>query len=215
LSDVEGKVTKIEKDPAAGGWRVRVAGESTQREHYVPPTRKLTVKRGDGVKMGDALSSGPKNPRDMLARTSMNAVQKYLTDEMWNAYKDEGPVRRRNVETFVRAMTNLSTVSDPGDHDTLLRGDKVSTSEVAAFNRSLPPGKRPVQHKPTLQGVDMLPIEMQTDWIARLQSRNLKSTVLDAASEGWKSMLHSSHPIPGMAYGKEFGKGTEEAPWLY
>ena len=214
LSDVEGKVSKVEKDPA-GGWRVHIGKPGELREHYVPATRKLTVRRGDDVKMGDSISSGPKNPRDMLKRTSMNAVQKYLTDEIWNAYKGEGPVRRRNVETFVRAMTNLSEVSDAGDHDTLLKGDRAPTSEIVAFNRELPAGKKPIQHRPVLQGINMLPLELQTDWIARLQSRALKNTVLDAAAEGWRSMVHSTHPIPALAYGKEFGKGTPDKPWLY
>lgn len=210
LADIDGKVGAIDKDPA-GGWRVHVGDTS----HYIPATRVLTVKKGDEVKMGDALSDGPKNPREMLARTNMNAVQQYLTDEIWNAYKDEGPVRRRNVETFVRAMTNLSEVSDPGAHDTLMRGDHTATSEIVAFNRNLKSSQKPVQYKPLLQGVNMLPLELQTDWLARLQHKNLKDTILDAAAEGWKSVLHSTHPIPSMAYGKEFGLGTEKEPWLY
>jgi len=214
LADVEGTVDKVEKDPA-GGWRVHVANQSTTRSHYVPAARAITVKKGDQVKMGDSLTDGPKNPREMLRRTNMNAVQKYLTDEIWKAYESEGPVKRRNVETFVRSMTNLSEISDPGDHDTLLRGDRTPTSEIVAFNRSLTPGNKPIQYRPVLQGINMLPLELQTDWIARLQSSRLKGTILDAASEGWKSMLHDTHPIPAMAYGKEFGKGTPEAPWLY
>lgn len=219
LSDASGIVSKIEKDPA-GGWRVVVAPHDAPSSvgpipHYVPASRTLAVKKGDEVRSGDSLSDGPKNPRDMLVRTNMNTVQKYLTDEIWNAYKDEGPVRRRNVETFVRAMTNLSEVVDPGDHDTLLRGDHAPTSEVTAFNRGLKPGQRQVTFKPILQGVNMLPLELQTDWIARLQSRGLKDTILDAAAEGWRSVLHGTHPIPGMAVGKEFGQGTEKEPWLY
>jgi len=210
LADTDGTVSAIEKDPA-GGWRVHVSG----KDHYVPASRTLTVKKGDEVKMGDSISDGPKNPREMLARTNMNAVQQYLTDEIWNSYKDEGPVRRRNVETFVRAMTNLSEVTDAGFHETLLRGDHAATSEVVAFNRNLKPGQKPVQYKPILQGINMLPLELQTDWLARLQSKNLKDTILDAAAEGWKSSLHSTHPIPSMAYGKEFGTGTDKAPWLY
>lgn len=210
LSDIDGKVGAIEKDPA-GGWRVHVGDTA----HYIPATRALTVKKGDEMKKGDALSDGPKNPREMLARTNINAVQQYLTDEIWNTYKDEGPVRRRNIETFVRAMTNLCEVSDPGSHDSLVRGDHAATSEIVAFNRGLKSGQKEVIYKPILQGINMLPLELQTDWIARLQRIGLKSTILDAAAEGWKSVLHSTHPIPGMAYGKEFGLGTEKEPWLY
>lgn len=210
LSDVTGKVDKIDKDPA-GGWRVYV----DDKPHYVPASRQLVVTKGQDVKMGDALTDGPKNPREMLPRTNMNAVQQYLSDEIWNAYKTEGPVRRRNVETFVRAMTNLSEVTDPGSHEGYVKGDHIPTSEIVAYNRKLKQGERPVTYKPMLSGINMLPLELQTDWIARLQSRSLKSTLLGAAAEGWKSHLHGPHPIPGMAFGKEFGLGTPEEPWLY
>jgi len=211
LASVEGKVEKVEADPA-GGWSVYVAGQ----RHYVPASRELSVKKGTSVKAGDSISSGTKNPIDLLKYTNMPTVQRFLTDEIWNVYKNEGPVRKRNVETFVRAMTNLSEVLDAGDHPMLLPGDRVPTSEVHAFNSAVHGTKKhPVQVKHVLQGVNMLPLEMQTDWLARLQSRDLKATVLDAAAEGWRSALHGTHPIPGMAYGKEFGKGTDEEPWMY
>jgi hypothetical protein len=83
------------------------------------------------------------------------------------------------------------------------------------FNRKLPSGKKMVEHEPILSGVDILPLDLHEDWIARLQSRNLRQTLIDAASEGWRSELHSTHPIPGMAYAKEFGRGTDKEPWLY
>ena len=209
LAQSEGTVEKVEKDPA-GGWSVFVKGQ----RHYVPASRELTVRKGSAVKRGDAISSGPKNPREMLPLTGLNSVQSYLVDEIQKIYKDEAPLSKRNTETFVRAMTNLSEVLDPGDHSDWLKGDHIPTSEVNSFNSEK--GKeKPVKHTPILSGVDMLPLELQEDWIARLQSRNLRSTIIDAASEGWRSKVHSTHPIPGMAVGKEFGLGTPEMPWLY
>jgi DNA-directed RNA polymerase subunit beta' len=212
LSTAEGKVEKIESNPA-GGWDVVVGGD----RHYVPANRELAVKRGSSVKPGDALSSGTKNPLELLKTTkNIGAVQRYLTDEIWNVYHDKSPVRKRNIETFVRAVTNLSVVTDSGDHPTLLPGDRTATSSVASFNSQIAgTKKKPVVYEPVLQGINMLPLEMQTDWMARLQSRELKSTILDAAAEGWRSMLHGTHPIPGMAWGREFGLGTKEQPWLY
>jgi DNA-directed RNA polymerase beta subunit/DNA-directed RNA polymerase beta' subunit len=210
LSDADGKVDTIDKDPA-GGSRVGIGEHS----HYVPASREILVKKGDVVKRGDALSSGPKNPREMLERTNINAVQNYLTEEIWNTYKNEVPVRRRNIETYVRAATNLGIVTDPGDHDTVLKGDPIAVSEIAEYNRHLKSGSMPVKYESTLQRVAMLPQELQTDWLARMQSQALKTTILDAAANGWKSSLHGTHPIPGMAFGAEFGAGTKDAPWLY
>lgn len=210
LAQRDGKVEKIVKDPA-GGWSVVVEG----LRHHVPAARSLKVARNSPVKRGDALSSGPKNPQELLPLTSINTVQRYLTDEIFNVYKNEGPVRRRNIETFVRAMTNLSEVQDPGDHEEFMMGDHVPTSEVQRFNSRIPKGGRPILHDPLLKGVSLLPQELQTDWLARMQSKDLWRTVTDAAAEGWKSAVHSTHPIPGMAYATEFGLGTPEKPWLY
>lgn len=210
LSATDGEVEKVQKDPA-GGWSVFVKGQ----RHYVPGTRELLVKKGERVKKGEALTSGPKNPREMLKLVGKNPVQSYLVDEIQRVYKNEAPISRRNTETFVRALTNLSVVKNAGDSPELLPGDHAPTSEIEEFNSNLKEGKKPVVYEPILSGVDMLPLDLQEDWIARLQSRNLRSTVLDAASEGWRSQLHSTHPIPGMAYGKEFGKGTPGKEHLY
>jgi hypothetical protein len=210
LSEHEGKVDSIKKDPA-GGWDIVIKGE----KHYAPGSRELLVKMGDTVKKGDALTTGPKNPREMLKLTGLNSVQSYLVNEIQSHYKNSAPLSRRNTETFVRAMTNLSVVKDPGDHPDYLRGDHAASSELTDFNRKLPSGKKMVEHEPILSGVDILPLDLHEDWIARLQSRNLRQTLIDAASEGWRSELHSTHPIPGMAYAKEFGRGTDKEPWLY
>ena len=210
LSKVDGTVDKVDKDPA-GGWSVYVSGQ----RHYVPPTRDLIVKKGQPVKRGESVSSGVKNPREMLPLTGMPTVQRYITDELHGIYKEVAPVKRRNTETFVRAMTNLSKVTDSGDHDTYLRGDTVPATEVAQYNSQKAPDAKPVRAEPLLHGVSTLPLEVQTDWLARMQATNLRRTVLDAAAERWGSALHSTHPVPGMAYGADFGKGTPEKPWLY
>ena len=106
-------------------------------------------------------------------------------------------------------------MNDPGDHPELLKGDKAPASHLAAHNAKLPAGHKPVQYTPILKGTNVLPLDMQTDWIARLQHTNLSRTVRDAAAEGWVSNIHGTHPIPGMAHGKDFGIGLPDAPWLY
>ena len=209
LATSSGNVQRVQKDPA-GGWSVFIEGQ----RHYVPATRELKVKSNQDVKKGDAISTGPKNPREMRELVGMNHVQSYLVNEVQKIYEKEAPIKRVNTETFVRAMTNLSQVKDPGSHDGLLPGDKVPTSEIVAYNSKVSPDKQ-IKYDPLMHGAKHLPTEMREDWIARLQSRDLKKTLLDAAAEGWKSEVHSTHPIPGMAVGAYFGEGLEEQPWLY
>lgn len=210
LATAEGSVEKIEDDPA-GGKNVYVRGV----RHFVPSGRDLLIKRGVKVKKGDSLSEGPKHPKELLPLAGLDAVQRYITDEVKKVYTGVSGVKRRNVETFVRSLTNLSKVTDPGNHPEYIKGDLVPTSKIKEYNRGANEDTKPVKHAPILKGVNVLPREMREDWLAMMQANNLKNTLLDASAEGWRSLLHSTHPIPGLAYAKEFGEGTKEEPWLY
>ncbi len=63
-----------------------------------------------------------------------------------------------------------------------------------------------VEHEPILKGIDVVPLEVQEDWMAKLMhNKRLRGTIMDAAAESAISNLHGVHPVPGMAYGAEFG----------
>jgi hypothetical protein len=112
-------------------------------------------------------------------------------------------------------LTNLGQVQDTGGREDVLKGDLKPVSELRAMNKDLPKGGKHVQFTPILKGTNLLPTEMQTDWLARMQSGGIKDTLLSGAAEGWRSDIHGVHPIPGMAYGKSFGKPPGGEPWKY
>lgn len=211
LSTVAGKVTRVEKDPA-GGTNVYI----NDVRHYVPQNRGEPIalvgdkaqplRRGVQINKGTPLSKGPVNMQEMLPLTGINKVQGYMAGQLYDLYKGEG-IRRRNIETVVKSMTNLTQVKDPGDHPDFIRGDFAPTSQIQAFNKQLAAAKkRPVVHSPVLKGVKTLPLDIQTDWMARLNHERLNETIIDAANQGWSSNIHGTHPIPAMAHGAEFGK---------
>lgn len=210
LAQAGGKVTAITKDPA-GGFNVSIGGT----RNYVPANRKMKsrVKIGSVVKKGDPLTHGPINPHDMLPLTGMSKVQGHLAGELHSIYGQHG-IRRRHSEMMVRALSGVTKVEDRGDHPDLLPGDFASTSQVYDWNKKAK-GRRPVKHRPVLRGVNQIPIDVQTDWMARLNHEHLKDTLIDAAQQGWQSNLHGQHPIPPLIRGAEFGRGTEDAPWAY
>lgn len=212
LSKQTGTISSVEKDPA-GGLNVYV----NQEKHYVPAIRSMLpdMKAGAKVTRGEQISDGDMHPVDLLDLTSINNVQEYLADELFGAYKDVGPVKKTNIETVVKAMTNLAYVEDPGDHPDFAKGDYASSSQLISLNRGVLKGKKPIMFKPILKPIEQLPYELSTDWLARLGYRNLKQTLIEGTQQGWKSMIHQNHPIPGLVYGASFGLGTKEKPWLY
>ena len=191
-----------------GGWDVTVGNTG----HYIPAGRTLSVKVGDKLEKGDRLSSGSIDPRELLAQTNIDTVQRYMTGEVHKVYASEG-VKKRNVEVVIKALTNLGVVTDSGDSDSLLRGDYASVSYVNSLNRANKTGHQ-IKMEPVLRGVETMALDQTTDWLARLQYRKLKETYTRAASEGWQSSLHGTHPVPGITFGAEFGRKTnDESPY--
>jgi len=218
LSEVSGKVENIEKDPA-GGHNIIIGGT----RHYVPQSLGAPVLRGldktdvlkvgMSVKKGDPISAGPINPHELLPLTNVEHVQGYLSNTLHSIYGPQG-VRRRNTEVVIKALTNLTKIENPGDAKEFIRGDFAPTSYVAQLNRTTLKGKNPIVHTPVLKGVNVLPNEMQEDWIARLNHERLGSTIVEAAQQGWSSTIHGEHPIPAVVYGAEVGKHPTK-PWAY
>jgi len=224
-----GRIEKVEHSPTGvsvliGGHRHHVGKDERgmplhevlpgahTMEGYVP---WAPPKVGMHVEAGQHLSDPNRtfvNPHDLYAATgSIEKVQHHLTGEVYGLYKDEG-IRRRAVETVVRAISNLTKVHDPGEHPDVLRGEFRTLSSVRSMNAELAQQhKRLIEHAPVLKGVDMLPLSLQEDWMAKLQHRRIRSTLTEAAAMGGVSNIHGAHPIPGIAYGAEFGLNQTSA----
>jgi DNA-directed RNA polymerase beta subunit/DNA-directed RNA polymerase beta' subunit len=215
LSRISGKVRRVDKDPATNGWNVFVGDE----KHFIPAQRIPThqgqpLVAGIEVKKGEPISDGHINPRELLKHTDIHAVQNYLTDQLYNSiYKDEG-VKRRNLETVVRSLTNLTQIKDPGDSDHV-HGDIASRTLIEEHNRNLSAGKKPIIHEPMIRGARQMALDQHEDWMARLNFQELRNTLLEGTAKGWKTNLHGTNPIPAYAYAAEFGKGTPKAPHHY
>lgn len=100
-------------------------------KHYVPEGQPLTVKPGQRVEAGDALSEGVRNPAEVVAARGVGEGRLYWVDAMRHAFKDNGlPVNRRNLEILARGVVNHARVEDAdgiGDH---LPDDVVSFSAL-------------------------------------------------------------------------------------
>lgn len=198
---VNGKKHHVGKDAAGNPlWKPLHASVATA---WVPPAK------GSKVEKGQQLSDPSRtlvNPHDLYKATdSIESVQNYLADQVYGLYKDEG-IKRQHVETVVKAMSNLTKIDEPGDYDGVLRGEFHPTSVIHAVNRQLVKDKKqPILHTPVLKGVDMMPLSLREDWMAKLQHQRLSQTILEAAATLGKSDVHGLHPIPGMAVGSEFG----------
>lgn len=203
LSKSTGRITSVRKD-VAGGYNVTV-GTTT---HYVPQSRKLppNMRAGTKVRKGDPLTLGPVNPHEMLPLTGISRVQGQLASELHNIYGNQG-IRRRNSEVVVRALSNITKIEDPGDSRDYVKGDMAPTTVVQDWNNKVGKNGKPIAHSPIMRGVKQVPLDMQEDWLARLNHEKLKETIIEGSQRGWESDIHGTHPVPPLIYSAEFGKG--------
>jgi hypothetical protein len=170
---------------------------------WKPPAVGMHVTAGDHLSDPNRTFANPH--RIYEATGSMEKVQNHLSNEIYGLYK-ETDIKRRAVETVVKAMSNLTRVVDPGGHPDVLPGEYRPLTSVNKRNKELAAqGLTPIEHTPVLKGITALPLEMQEDWMAKLQHEKLRATLLDAAATAGVSHLHGTHPVPGVAFGAEFG----------
>lgn len=203
LAPVSSKITAINK-AVGGGYHIQFEGQKKTVHSRNKPLDNIRV--GTQVTRGDQLTHGDPNIHDILEHRGLGAVQDYMTQRIGDIYQNEG-VRQRWVELLVRQTTGLSRITDPGGHPTYVRGDYVMKPVIDEINRNgAKTNKDPIKATSVLKGIKNIHDFHNKDWMGKLQSENLKKYYLEGAHLGQPTDVHGNHPIPALAYAKEFGR---------
>jgi len=128
VADMDGTIAKIEEAPQ-GGWFVFIGDQS----HYVSPERNLSVKSGEHVEAGDALSDGIPNPAEIVKHKGIGEGRRYFMERFYRTLQDSGvPVHRRNVELISRALINHVRVTNSNSMAGSLPDDIVEYDDMAS-----------------------------------------------------------------------------------
>jgi DNA-directed RNA polymerase subunit beta' len=194
LSPVSGKIEGV-REASQGGQEVKIGG----KEVYIPREKKLfgSIKPGRDVGKGDPLTSGVVHPLEVLKHKGTYAAQESLADQLYDLYKDARGTKKKHFELIVRGMTKNTQVLDPKDSD-WLPGQVTELTKIKKHNREVGKEQR-VKHLPIMRGIGTSPL-LSEDWVARLNSERLRSTIVGAATQGWESQPHSTHPIPALTF---------------
>ena len=109
----------------------------------VPQTHNLIVGEGDLVNVGDPLTEGSVDLRELYRLRGREVVQKYILKEIQHIYTSQGQkLNDKHIEIIIRQMFSRIMVKDPGDTELLpgeidhLRGLK----ENVIIGRLIPAG---------------------------------------------------------------------------
>ncbi len=128
--------------------------ESEVWEHLVPPAASFLVRNGDRVKAGDQLTEGTLNPQDILQVMGIEAVQRYLVDEVQKVYRSQGVnIHDKHIEIITGQMLRRVRIDSPGDTK-ILPGELINYFDYETLNANvLAEGGEPATAHPVLLGI--------------------------------------------------------------
>jgi DNA-directed RNA polymerase subunit beta' len=155
ISDVEGTVEFGKDYKTKRRIIVRPNDEAAEAAEYlIPKGKHITVNEGDYVQKGDLLMDGNPVPHDILRVMGVEALAKYMVEEVQQVYRLQGVgINDKHIETIVRQMLQKIEVLEPGE-TTFLGGELVDREEFEAENaKAQKENYRLATGAPVLQGI--------------------------------------------------------------
>ncbi|MBI4299482.1 MAG: DNA-directed RNA polymerase subunit beta' [Chloroflexi bacterium] len=158
--------------------------ENEEREYLVPLSSHIIVQEGGEVTSGQPLTSGPKNPQDILRIQGREEVQRYLAEEVQKVYRSQGvSIHDKHIEVVMRQMLCKVRVDSPGDTE-LLPGELIERSAFEETNaRVLAEGGEPSTASPVLLGVTRASLETDS-FLAAASFQETTRVLTEAAVQG-------------------------------
>src|SRR5712691_6354725 len=128
--------------------------EHEGRSYAIPAARNIEVKAGQKIAAGTPITSGQRDPQDVLRIQGHDAVQLYLIKEVQRVYRNTGVyINDKHIEVIIRQMLRRVKVDEPGDTD-MLPSDLVDRFVYADTNaRVLAEGGEPATAQTVLLGI--------------------------------------------------------------
>ncbi len=136
IAEFDGVISEIKQQD--GRYKVTLESENGLKKVYnIPVTLNLLVDEGEEVKKGDLLTEGDLDPQEILAIQGVEAVQRYLVDQIQMVYRAQGVViNDKHIETIIRKIVPPNKVRVVSEGDTyLLPGEVIYTEDLEAIEK--------------------------------------------------------------------------------
>jgi len=153
LAEVTGTVS-FGKDTKGKQRLVITDLDGNAHEFLIPKDKNVLVHDGQVVNKGEMIVDGPADPHDILRLLGIEALARYIVDEVQDVYRLQGvKINDKHIEVIVRQMLRRVQITDPGDTPFIM-GEQVERSEMLDENdKAVDAGKRPASHLNLLLGI--------------------------------------------------------------
>jgi len=111
--------------------------DGVSHEYLIPKDKHVTAHDGQVVNKGESIVDGPADPHDILRLLGIEALARYITDEVQDVYRLQGvKINDKHIEVIVRQMLRRVQIVDPGD-TRFIPGEQVERADMLAENEEV------------------------------------------------------------------------------
>jgi DNA-directed RNA polymerase subunit beta' len=163
--------------------------DGVAHEYLIPKDKHVTVHDGQVVNKGETIVDGPADPHDILRLLGVEALARYITDEVQDVYRLQGVrINDKHIEVIVRQMLRRVHVTDAGD-TRFIQGEQVERAELLEENdRVVADGKQPASFEYVLLGITKASLSTDS-FISAASFQETTRVLTEAAIMGKKDDL--------------------------
>jgi DNA-directed RNA polymerase subunit beta' len=163
--------------------------DGVSHEYLIPKDKHVMAHDGQVVNKGEILVDGPADPHDILRLLGVEALVRYITDEVQDVYRLQGvKINDKHIEVIVRQMLRRVTIAETGDSE-FIPGEQVERSEVLEVNDQLTKeGKEPATFEHMLLGITKASLSTDS-FISAASFQETTRVLTEAAIMGKKDEL--------------------------
>src|SRR5438874_3109344 len=188
LAEVTGTVS-FGKDTKGKQRLVITDLDGLAHEYLIPKDKHVTAHDGQVVNKGESIVDGPADPHDILRLLGVEALARYITDEVQDVYRLQGvKINDKHIEVIVRQMLRRVQVQDAGD-TRFIPGEQAERSDILDENdKATNNGKRAATYEHMLLGITKASLSTDS-FISAASFQETTRVLTEAAIMGKKDDL--------------------------
>jgi DNA-directed RNA polymerase subunit beta' len=188
LAEVTGTVS-FGKDTKGKQRLVITDLDGVAHEYLIPKDKHVMAHDGQVVNKGEMIVDGPADPHDILRLLGVEALARYITDEVQDVYRLQGvKINDKHIEVIVRQMLRRVQIIDAGDTH-FIPGEQVERAGVLEENeRVMAEDKKPAIFDYMLLGITKASLSTDS-FISAASFQETTRVLTEAAIMGKKDEL--------------------------
>jgi len=188
LAEATGTVT-FGKDTKGKQRLVITDLDGVAHEYLIPKDKHVTAHDGQIVNKGEPIVDGPVDPRDILRLQGIEALARYISDEVQDVYRLQGVrINDKHIEVIVRQMLRRVIITNSGDSG-FIQGEQIERAEVLTENENLmAQDKQPATYEYVLLGITKASLSTDS-FISAASFQETTRVLTEAAIMGKKDDL--------------------------